>query len=160
MREVFPVIPASAGPLWFLGILGVFLAGLLALFVWCAWASRHTVVLVADGGLRIANTPYGRRIPLAELIEEGAIPVDLTRDLEYQPVLRTNGIGLPGYGAGWFRLRDGQKALAFLTDRRRVLYLPTRAGYGLLVSVADPDRVIDAIRRARQTGAAAPPRAV
>jgi len=42
---------------------------------------------------------------------------------------------------GKFRHRpgDGAKALAFVTDTRNVLYLPTRDGDVLLLSVAEPD---------------------
>ena len=37
----------------------------------------------------------------------------------------------------------------YLTDRRRVAYLPTAEGYALLLSVAEPERLIDALTRAR-----------
>jgi hypothetical protein len=55
---------------------------------------------------------------------------------------------LPGYSAGWFRLRNGEKALAFVTDRQRVLYFPTWKGYSILLSVAEPDAMLAALRRA------------
>ena len=72
--------------------------------------------------------------------------MDLTAEREYRPSWRTNGVGLPGYSAGWFKLSNGQKALAFLTDRTRVVYLPTRAGYVLLLSVASPQEFLRALR--------------
>jgi hypothetical protein len=36
--------------------------------------------------------------------------------------------------------------LAFLTDPARVVYVPTRAGYGLLLSVDDPPGFLAALR--------------
>ena len=42
--------------------------------------------------------------------------------------------GLPGFRAGWFRLRTNEKALVLLTDPFGVTYLPTREGYALLIS--------------------------
>ena len=71
---------------------------------------------------------------------------DLAADPEHRPVLRTNGAGLPGYGSGWFKLANGEKALLFVTDRR-VVYLPTREGYAVLLSVADPEAFLEALRQ-------------
>jgi hypothetical protein len=68
---------------------------------------------------------------------------------ELRPRRRTFGTGLPGYASGWFRLRNGERALVYLTDRRRVAYLPTAEGYALPLSVAEPERLIDALARAR-----------
>ena len=56
------------------------------------------------------------------------------------------GTGLPGYQAGWFRLRNGEKALLYLTDRARAVYIPTTAGYSLLLSPADPDGFLSQLR--------------
>ncbi len=47
---------------------------------------------------------------------EEAKQVDLSGDSEYRLRTRTNGTGLPGYQAGWFKLQNGEKALVFVTD--------------------------------------------
>ena len=57
-----------------------------------------------------------------------------------------DGTGLPGYQAGWFRLRNGEKALVYLTDRGRAVYVPTTAGYSVLLSPAEPDAFLAALR--------------
>lgn len=148
MKETFPLIPASSGPTWiFLG-LSVLLVGLLVLFGWFAYASRHTWCEVSPEGLRIAGDIYGRRIPLGDLRPEAAKVTDLKKDPACGFKWRTNGVGLPGYSAGWFRLQNGEKALAFVTDQRRVLYLPTRQGYSLLLSVENPEGLLAALRAA------------
>jgi hypothetical protein len=59
--------------------------------------------------------------------------------------VRTLGTGLPGYKAGWFRLGNGEKALVYLTDLERAVYVPTRAGYSLLLSPADPQAFLNAL---------------
>ncbi len=174
MKERFPINPASNAPilfcmilcvflsifllaLVFLFVLGgrkdamawsVFLLVIILLFGYIAYSARHTMFEVSPEGLRITGTLYGRQIPLSALNVEQAMPVDLTRDREYQMVLRTNGAGLPGYSAGWFRLRKGEKSLAFVTDGRHVLYLPTYQGYSVLMSVVDPGALLKALRRA------------
>jgi hypothetical protein len=60
------------------------------------------------------------------------------------------GTGLPGYQAGWFRLRNGEKALVYLTDRRRAVYVPTTAGYDVLLSPEDPDGFLRALASLRR----------
>ena len=57
------------------------------------------------------------------------------------------GTGLPGYKAGWFKLQNGEKALLSLTDTRRAVYVPTSRGFALLVSPAQPDSFVAALRR-------------
>jgi hypothetical protein len=57
---------------------------------------------------------------------------------------------MPGYAAGWFRLRNGERALTYLTTRDRVAYVPVSDGYVLLLSVRNADALIaDLKQRAR-----------
>jgi hypothetical protein len=65
---------------------------------------------------------------------------------ELQPTRRTFGTGLPGYRSGWFRLRNGERALLYLTDEARAVYVPTTAGYSVLLSPRDPDQFVAALR--------------
>ena len=58
--------------------------------------------------------------------------------------MRTNGVGLPGFLLGWFRLDNGERALIAVTDRGRVVYVPYVEGL-LLVSVADPAAMLDSL---------------
>ncbi len=147
MKDVFPILPAGSGALWVLLVIGVLMLAGVAFFALIAYGSRHSSVEVSDAGLRIQALFYGREIPFTSLLIEAARPLDLVKEKEYAPVLRTNGIGLPGYSAGWFKLRNGQKALAFVTDRRRVAMIPTRDKYLVMVSVPDPAAFLDALRR-------------
>jgi len=148
MKEVFPIIPAGNGPLWVLIVLGVVLVGLLVLFGWFVYSSRNTRFEVSPDGLAIRGAMYGRWIALSDLDLERARTLDLERDKEYRFQWRTNGVGLPGYQAGWFKLKGGGKVLAFLTDRRRVACVPTRQGYQVMLSVSDPAAFLKSLRRA------------
>ena len=51
-----------------------------------------------------------------------------------------------GFAAGWFRLANGEKSLIYLTDRTRVLYLPTDQGYSVMVSSHEPERLLAALQ--------------
>ena len=147
MRQVFPIIPASSGPFWFLGGLSVLLVGLLILFACLAYSSRHVKFEVSAEGLRITGDIYGRMIPAQALAADQTRAVDLTRDREHRPSWRTNGAGLPGYKAGWFRLVNGEKGLVFVTNPKSVVFIPTQQGYSVLLSVAQPDEFVQAIRQ-------------
>lgn len=146
MRHVFTIIPSGGGPLWFAAGLSAFLIVLMLLFAWIAWSSRHATFTVSPTGLRLVGDLWGRRIPAVELEVERARPVDLEREAPLRPVSRRMGTGLPGFAAGWFRLANGQKALIYLTDRRRVAYVPTTEGYVVLLSVADPEGFVRVLR--------------
>lgn len=64
---------------------------------------------------------------------------------------RRNGLGLPGVSAGHFSTQDGKAIFVALTDRSQVLYLPAKSGASLLVSVSNPNAVLDALKRAKST---------
>lgn len=146
MKQVFPIIPASGAPLAvIIPVFGLLLT-MLVLFAYFAYSTRHVRVEVSADGLKIAGDLYGRTIPARELIADQARALDLTRDSGYALARRTNGTGLPGYRAGWFKLANGEKALVFVTDTRRVAYIPTRAGYSVLLSVSDPNQLLQAVR--------------
>lgn len=147
MRETFPMIPAPTVTLWFVGALGLLLVGLTALLLYFGYASRHVTFEVTPVALTVRGDLYGRRIARSALDLEGARLLDLTREPEYRLKWRTNGAGFPGYAAGWFRLGNGEKCLAFVTDPRRTVYLPTREGYSVLVSCADGARLLEALGR-------------
>jgi hypothetical protein len=119
---------------------------MVALFAWLAWSSRNSRFEISDTGLEIGATMYGRTIPVESLIADGIRVVDLTRDHDLHPRWRTNGAGLPGYLAGWFKLRNGEKSLLFVTDKRRVVYVPTREGYSVIMSVRRPEEFKTALQ--------------
>jgi hypothetical protein len=48
------------------------------------------------------------------------------------------------------RLRNGEKALLYLTDRSRAVYVPTHDGYSVLLSPADPDAFLAALASMRR----------
>lgn len=140
---VFPISPASSKPLSILAVVCIVLVAL----AYTAYSSRHSRVEIDTDQIRIIGDFWGRTIPFNLLNVSGARVLDLNSAPEYYPIRRTFGTGLPGYASGWFRLRGGEKALVYLTNRQRVAYIPTFAGYALLLSVEEPDRFLSALRR-------------
>lgn len=152
MEQKFPIVPAANGSVYWLGIfMAVCVAiclSLLLLFGYFAYSARNTVVAVSDSGLQIQGNLYGREIPYQSLLIDQAEVVNLNQTEPYQLRLRTNGVGLPGYQAGWFSLKNREKALVFLTDKQRTLYLPTNEGYVILLSVKQPDTLLQSLQKA------------
>jgi uncharacterized protein (DUF58 family) len=147
MSETFEMIPAKGGALGLLGIIGLLVLGILILFVFFGYASQHTRFVVSSDGLRITGTLSGRMIPKNQIQVSSVRPVNLEVERQYLPSWRTNGIGLPGYRAGWFKLKNGEKSLLFLTDRSHAVYIPTSNGYSVLASVPDPERFAESLRK-------------
>ena len=137
-------------PLWLAGsaLLGpLLLLQLLYLFL-AARIQRAGVALNAQA-IGIDTGLGSRLIALRRLAPRGLHQVDLQAQPELRPLLRTWGIGLPGFNAGWYRLRDGRKALCLITDRSRVSMLEDEAGVAYLLSLADPGPLQRALQAAR-----------
>lgn len=140
--RIFPIVSPSAAPFWFLWGIAIFLLLLVALFGFIGYWVRNTKFELTDGGLQIRGGIYRRFISKSSFIKEGTKILDLNAEREYRPKLRTNGIGLPGYNAGWFKLRNGEKALIFVTNPSKVVYIPSKEGYSLLLSTSRPEKFL------------------
>lgn len=118
----------------------------LLLFLAIERALRRHRVLLSAGMLEVATTFYTRRLPLADLRIGQARIVDLASQDALRPLLRINGVGLPGFSSGWFLLRDRSRAFVAVADGTRVLWLPTTRGYGLLLQPQRPQVLLEALQ--------------
>ncbi|HEX6612569.1 MAG TPA: hypothetical protein VF022_01740 [Rhodanobacteraceae bacterium] len=130
---------ALLGPLLLLDVLYLFLAWRIR----CAGVALNAQAIGIDTGFST------RLVALQRLAPRGIMEVDLKRHPELRPLLRTLGLGLPGFNGGWYRLRDGRKALCLVTERDRVTVLEDETGLVYLLSLADPEP----LRRALQAAA-------
>ena len=101
------------------------------------WAIRRRSLDLSESALTIKAGFYSRSINRASLRLESAKVASLFEDRALAPRWRTNGIRVPGFQAGWFRLVNGDKALVLLTDPRTVTYVPTLEGFSLLISTSE-----------------------
>ena len=144
--EVFQIAPASARSLLLLP-LGLIPVVVVAFVLGASFIGMRSARFeVSTTGLRLSGDLYGRTISAADLRGGSARRVNINESTEYQPARRTLGTGLPGYRAGWFRLRNGEKALLYVTDPARVVYVPTRLGYSVMLTPSDPDGFLNALR--------------
>ncbi len=145
--DVFLISPASSRPIWFLWIICVLLVLILLALAYTAYSSRHSHVEIEHDRIRLVGDFWGRQIPFTQLDVSAARILDLNRNSQYLPKRRTLGTGLPGYASGWFRLRNGDKALLYLTSRESVVYLPTTDGYVLLLSIDNAEGFITSLKQ-------------
>ena len=127
----------------------VLLLAIVLLFVYFVYLGKNTTFGVSAQGLSISGWPYGRTVALDDLKLNEADVVSLD-DARFRPRRRRNGVGLPGYQLGWFSL-NGERALLFVTDPERVLYLPTQDGYSLVMSPNDPAGLLGALTTASKS---------
>ena len=118
---------------------------LIALLI--AMSMYRRDVQLSDAGLRVRTMPWSRTIPLDALDLERAEIVDLASRPELMPRFKIAGTRLPGYRAGLFMLKDKRRASVLLTELQRVLVLPKRDGGLLLLSLRQPDALLQALRR-------------
>src|SRR5689334_4032494 len=119
--QVFEVPDAGGNVvLSMLLLIPIALSVVLAALFW----PRALRVEVTSHELKVSGSIYGRTLSRGDLELQEARSVDLRREPALTPVRRSNGVGLGNYQVGWFRLRNGQRALCFLTRRDSVLYLP------------------------------------
>ena len=143
--DVFAIAPASSKPLWFIAVICIIIAAVFLALAYTAYSSRNSRVEIDHEQLRLVGDFWGREIPFASLKLSEARILDLHRNAKLAPKRRTFGTGLPGYASGWFKLRNGEKALLYLTRRTDVAYLPTSEGYSVLLSVENPHAFIETL---------------
>ena len=147
--QVFTIAAPGARPLWILLPVAIVLAVAAAAVISVSLGSRTARFEVSPAGLRLRGDFYGRLIPADKLVVQNVRRVDFARSPELEPKRRTMGTGLPGYQAGWFRLANGEKALLYLTDRAKTVYVPTTSDYSLIMSPDDPEGFMAALRAMR-----------
>jgi len=129
--NVFPIAPAASRYMGFLIPVTVLLLGILvgsvAVLVTSVRGAHTSRFEVRADGLRLVGT-YTAVCSQSAAPNRWSSPHRSRREDGLQPKSRRMGTALPGYQAGWFRLRNGEKALLYLTDRTRAIYIPTQLG--------------------------------
>lgn len=146
--DSFAIGPVGTKALWFFAVIMLILVAVLVMVGWAAWSTRHSRVDIEEEGIRLVGDLWGRRIPFENLHVDQARRINLHQEREYALRWRTMGTGLPGYAAGWFKLRNGEKALVYVTRQHDVVHIPTTKGYALLLTVTEPERFLARLREA------------
>ncbi|MEO6968392.1 MAG: hypothetical protein ABI132_08095 [Rhodanobacteraceae bacterium] len=148
---LFAITLSHRTPMWLAGsALLAPLVFLQVLYLIIAARIRHAGVALNAQAIGIDSGFGSRLVALQRLAPRGVREIDLTRHPQLRPLLRTWGLGLPGFQGGWYRLRDGRKALCLITDRNHVTLLEDDAGLVYLVSLADATPLRRVLQNAAQ----------
>jgi hypothetical protein len=119
---------------------------LVVAFVGIIYFSKKPSVDIGNEFLTIKSLFYGKSIPIGEINVNGIKQLNLNRDKDYSIKIRTNGIGLPNYHVGWMKLNNGNKALAYITDKTNVVLIPTN-DYDILISTDNFTGITEALNK-------------
>jgi hypothetical protein len=128
-----------------IGIMLIIIIPLIILTVGIISSMRNTTISLTENELIIKSMFYGRKIPLENIMINGIKKINLEEDTEYNISIRTNGTSIPGFKSGWMRLKNGEKALTFITDKNNVVLIPVK-DYLLLFSMDNIDDFINKIK--------------
>jgi len=128
-----------------IGIMLIIIIPLIILTFGIINSMKNTTINLSENELIIKSMFYGRKIPLENIIINGIKKINLEENTEYNISIRTNGISIPSFKSGWMRLKNGEKALTFITDKNNVVLIPTK-DYLLLFSMNNIDEFINKIK--------------
>lgn len=103
-----------------------------AILLTAAMGVRRPTAELGKDGLRIRVSFIDKRWALSELDGAGASLVDLDTRRGLRPKWKLWGVAMPGLSSGLFKLYNGEKSHLYITDRRKVVYIPTQNGPVLL----------------------------
>ena len=129
-----------------LAVIALSVAIMLAVWLITARMLNRQAASLVGGCLEITGALHKRRIALGELDLAQARVVDLAERTELRPRLKLFGMGLPGFRSGWFLLGNGRRGFVTMTNGSRVLWIPTRKGYDLLLEMQQPQAALDQLR--------------
>ena len=110
-------------------------------------AIKNSTLILSDSELIIKSFLYGRKIPLENILVNEVKKINLNENQDYSISYRTNGMRMPNMSLGWMKLKNGQKALAFITDKNSVVSIPT-GDFVVLFSMTNIDEFIGKIKTA------------
>jgi hypothetical protein len=131
------------------GVVALLMGG-ISLMLDCV-LRRHRL-RIDPAGIEIDTTLYRRRLSWPQLDLAAARVIDIDEHPEGKPMLKTNGYALPGFRSGWFRARDFSRLFVAVAGGSRLLRIPTRLGYALLLQPADPQALLARLRDVSDVG--------
>ncbi|MCL2805079.1 MAG: PH domain-containing protein [Treponema sp.] len=130
-------------------ILIILVMVLIGLIIGYLYSMKHTGILIKNNDVIIKTFLYSRKIPISDILINDIQTINLNQNNEYNVLIRTNGIGLPNFYLGWMKLKNGKRALVYLTNKENVLLMPTR-DFVVLFSMQNSEEFIRKINELKQ----------
>jgi hypothetical protein len=146
MNTVFPIIQPAREAYIILAIISILLVAITIFFIGATISVNNTKCIFEDNRIKINSFQYGTSVNYAEIAISNVKLINIKSEPEYDLKIRSNGIGLPGLKTGWFKLNNGERALAFITNPEKVIYIPTSRNYSVLLSIEDGNGFIEELK--------------
>ncbi len=106
---------------------------------------RNPVLELDAHGITLRVSFINKHWPISALNSASARTLDLQSHDELRPKWKLWGAAMPGLSSGLFKLRNGEKAHVYLTDRQKVIHIPTQDG-SILLSLERPKDFLAALK--------------
>lgn len=106
---------------------------------------RNPKVTLDHSGLSIKVSFINKNWPLSELDGSHAKTIDLRNQKGLKPKWKLWGAAMPGLSTGTFKLYNGDKAHVYITDKSKIVYIPTQNGT-ILLSLVRPKEFLDTLQ--------------
>lgn len=147
MTEVFEIAETSKNSGIFMVAVSAFIALLtIGIFGYIGMTMNHMYVEAGPDKVKFRIPMYSRTINRSDIVQDRIKVLNLNQAGSPRLGMRTNGIGLPGFQGGWFRLKGGGKVLTAITDRTKVVLIPTTLGYDVMVSAKAPEALVASLK--------------
>jgi hypothetical protein len=123
------------------GLIAVLTLPVLAWIV-LDFAMRRHHLQVTNDRLVVKSSFHSLSVSIAELELDKARVIDLHERGDFTPAGKRSDYAIAGFKSGHFRLMNGNKAFVAIAGQRRVLWLPTTTGPGLLLQSRQPDALL------------------
>lgn len=110
---------------------------------------RRSRIEITHSNLIISVAWYTDTIPWSQIDWSQSGPLDFAKTPSKKPRWRRNGIGAPGYSAGWFSLNDGRRAFLAVTNKQSPLLLLVTPDHDIIVSLDHRDQVWQQLQQHR-----------
>ena len=109
------------------------------------FSSKNPNAVLGTDGLKVKASFINKTWPLAALQRDSIRMLNLDENDGLKPRWRILGVSLPGLNSGLFKLRNGEKAHIYITQKQKVVYIPTQKG-SILLSLEKPREFIDTLQ--------------
>ena len=107
-------------------VLSVAIAFVLVLLIAIMLSIKNINISVKDREIIIDSLLYKRKIPIENVLIDEMKRINLKQNTEYNISYKRGGISLPNLHVGRMRLKNGAKALVYVTNKENVLLMPTK----------------------------------
>lgn len=122
--------------------IGILLPLVMA-FSWMFYKVNDAKLIISSDTLTLDVPFYGFSLPLIDIDSAEIKRLDLDNEPQFKPDFRTNGMGMPGFQLGWFRLANEQKAFVANTNTDKLVLIPTLQNYPLILSLEEPNTLLN-----------------